>query len=61
MTNTKQCKKCKEVKDISEFHKKENGKFGKNSWCKICATLRAGIYSKNHPQKWQERNKKEEN
>lgn len=61
MTDTKQCKKCEEVKSLSEFHKKENGKLGKNSWCKVCATKRASIYSKSHPEKWQAQNKKEEN
>lgn len=42
----KKCANCGKVKPISEFHKKETGKFGVASWCKLCACSRQRGYSR---------------
>jgi 5-methylcytosine-specific restriction endonuclease McrA len=36
MIDVKKCSKCSELKPLSEFFKKKNGKFGRQSVCKIC-------------------------
>ena len=66
----KQCKECKQEKSTSEFHAKENGKFGVRTVCKQCISA-AGIsnerkeylkeYYKNNKEKYKYNSEKERN
>lgn len=40
----KRCSSCSVVKPLDEFHRSQNGKYGRTSWCKDCAST----YSKTH-------------
>lgn len=48
---TKCCSKCNEVKPVSEFGKHKTGKFGVNSYCKLCGKAHTRNWVKNNPEK----------
>lgn len=54
----KTCAKCKKEKPLEEFHKQPSGKFGRHSYCRLCANevqrcSRVRNYSKESKRKWQ--------
>lgn len=55
---TKICTKCKIEKPLNEFHKQKTGKFGLQSYCKLCNSETKEQWKLNHPDKLKETNKK---
>ena len=45
----KQCTKCGVVKPLDEFYKNVKGKYGANSYCKLCDDLKTRQYKINNP------------
>jgi len=48
---TKACTKCGEVKPLDEFHNRKNVNDGRQSFCKVCDTIRTRAYRHKYPEK----------
>lgn len=54
----KTCTKCGVEKEISEFHKKNNGKYGRESRCKLCKKEYDRVQKLNNPEKYKQIHKR---
>lgn len=48
MTKTKVCTKCIEEKELDEFYNMKSGKYGKDTYCKVCRAKVSAEYEKNN-------------
>lgn len=54
----KRCNKCGKIKPLSKFYKMGKGKFGVQSWCKICNSKYAKGYYRNNKAKFRRASRK---